>query len=416
MADAIRDNNFVPNMLMESSTTPGLTLNVKGDEVTGRLLVDTATGAGTVTDVSVVTANGFAGTVATSTTTPAITLTTTVMGVLKGDGTTISTATPGTDYTALAFKTIAVSGQSDIVADSAADTLTLVGSGVTITTNAATDTITFTVAGGGSGTVTNVASADGSITVTNPTTTVDLAVVKSPKLTTARTIGGVSFDGTANITVATATGGFTVSGGNLALGTNSITMSGSIGVTGTRVTKLWATDLESTNMPTVGGTAILTSLTAPQFTTIELGAASDTTLSRVSAGVIAVEGVTIPTISSTSTITNKRNQPRIVSAASYTTDTGSSLDVSTTDIFVITAQAGALKFNNPGGTPVQGEKLIIRIKDNGTARALTYDTQFRASSDLALPTTTVISKTLYMGFIYNSTDTKWDLLAVLNNF
>lgn len=66
-------------------------------------------------------------------------------------------------------------------------------------------------------------------------------------LQNARTIGGVSFDGTANITVATATGGFTVSGGNLALGTNSITMSGSIGVTGTRVTKGWFTDLEVTN-------------------------------------------------------------------------------------------------------------------------------------------------------------------------
>jgi hypothetical protein len=42
--------------------------------------------------------------------------------------------------------------------------------------------------GGGGGTVTSVASADGSITVTNPTTTADLAVVKAPKLTTARTI------------------------------------------------------------------------------------------------------------------------------------------------------------------------------------------------------------------------------------
>jgi len=46
------------------------------------------------------------------------------------------------------FKTIAVSGQSDVVADSSTDTLTLVGSGVTITTNAATDTITFTAAAG----------------------------------------------------------------------------------------------------------------------------------------------------------------------------------------------------------------------------------------------------------------------------
>lgn len=63
-----------------------------------------------------------------------------------------------------------------------------------------------------------------------------------------------------------------------------------IGATATRVTKGWFTDIESTNMPTVGGVAILSSLTAPQFTTIELGHASDTTISRVSAGLIAVEG------------------------------------------------------------------------------------------------------------------------------
>ncbi len=43
------------------------------------------------------------------------------------------------------FRTISVSGQSDVVADNTADTLTLVaGTGITITTNAATDTITFT--------------------------------------------------------------------------------------------------------------------------------------------------------------------------------------------------------------------------------------------------------------------------------
>jgi hypothetical protein len=47
------------------------------------------------------------------------------------------------------FKTIAVSGQSNVVADSGIDTLTLVGSGVTITTDASTDTITFTASGGG---------------------------------------------------------------------------------------------------------------------------------------------------------------------------------------------------------------------------------------------------------------------------
>jgi hypothetical protein len=53
-----------------------------------------ATGSGgTVTSVSVVSANGFAGTVATSTTTPAITLTTSITGLLYGNGTALAAAT-----------------------------------------------------------------------------------------------------------------------------------------------------------------------------------------------------------------------------------------------------------------------------------------------------------------------------------
>jgi hypothetical protein len=55
-------------------------------------------GSGTVTSASVVSANGFAGTVATATTTPAITISTSITGVLKGNGTAISAATSGTDY------------------------------------------------------------------------------------------------------------------------------------------------------------------------------------------------------------------------------------------------------------------------------------------------------------------------------
>jgi hypothetical protein len=56
---------------------------------------------GTVTSVSVVSANGFAGTVATATTTPAITLTTSVTGLLKGNGTAISAAVANVDYVPL---------------------------------------------------------------------------------------------------------------------------------------------------------------------------------------------------------------------------------------------------------------------------------------------------------------------------
>ena len=74
--------------------------------VTGRVDVDALTvggspvtaSNGTVTTASVVSANGFAGTVATPTTTPAVTLKTTVTGVVKGNGTAISAATSGTDY------------------------------------------------------------------------------------------------------------------------------------------------------------------------------------------------------------------------------------------------------------------------------------------------------------------------------
>lgn len=60
----------------------------------------TPSSSGTVTTVSVVSANGLAGTVANATTTPAITLSTSITGILKGNGTAISAGTSGTDYSA----------------------------------------------------------------------------------------------------------------------------------------------------------------------------------------------------------------------------------------------------------------------------------------------------------------------------
>ena len=73
----------------------------------------------------------------------------TTTGLLKASSGVLAQAVADTDYTANSFKTIAVSGQSDVVADSAADTLTLAaGSGITITTDASTDTVTFAASGG----------------------------------------------------------------------------------------------------------------------------------------------------------------------------------------------------------------------------------------------------------------------------
>lgn len=73
-----------------TGTWPNQTINATGG----------GGGSGTVTSASVVSANGFAGTVANATTTPAITLSTSITGVLKGNGTALSAATAGTDYVA----------------------------------------------------------------------------------------------------------------------------------------------------------------------------------------------------------------------------------------------------------------------------------------------------------------------------
>lgn len=234
-----------------------------------------------------------------------------------------------------------------------------------------------------------------SLTLTNATGLPIAGLVASTS--TALGVGSIELGHATDTTITR------VSAGVVAIeGANILVSGGALG------TPASGTLTNATGLPVAGITS--STSTALGVGSLELGHASDTTLSRSAAGVLAVEGVVIPSISSTNTITNKRNQPRIVSAASYTTDTGTSLDVSTTDIFVITAQAGALLFNAPGGTPVQGERLVIRIKDNGTARALTWNAVFRAMGT-ALPSTTVLSKTLYLGFFYNSTDTKWDLVA-----
>lgn len=226
-------------------------------------------------------------------------------------------------------------------------------------------------------------------------------------LQNARTIGGVSFDGTANITVSTATGGFTVSGGNLALGANSLTMTGSLAATGSRVTKGWFTDIESTNMPTVGGTAILTSLTAPTFNTIELGTGqTDTTLSRSSAGVLAVEGVVVPTVSSTNTLTNKAITQRVVTT---TDDSTAVIDVAVTDDYELSAIANNTTFSTTG-SPTDGQKLTIRWKDAGVSKTLTWDAIFVAIG-VALPSSTTPGKWQYVSCKYNSGAAKFHVLG-----
>jgi len=108
------------------------------------------------------------------------------------------------------------------------------------------------------------------------------------------------------------------------------------------------------------------------------------------------------------TLTNKRIQPRNVTATTATTLTP---DVSVGDIYAYTALASALTINAPIGTPTNGEKLIFRLLDNGTSRALTWNATYTVIG-VTLPTATTISKTTYVGCIYNANNTRWDVIAV----
>jgi hypothetical protein len=100
--------------------------------------------------------------------------------------------------------------------------------------------------------------------------------------------------------------------------------------------------------------------------------------------------------------------PRVTTTTSSSTPTPSA---ATDDEYALTALAAAATFAAPTGSPAHGQHLIIRVKDNGTARTLAWNAIYRAMG-VTLPSTTVISKTLYVAMIYNSTDVKWDVLGI----
>ena len=108
--------------------------------------------------------------------------------------------------------------------------------------------------------------------------------------------------------------------------------------------------------------------------------------------------------------TNTGDQTFLDARVQSVTSSATVTPISTNDLIKITSQAVGLTLANPTGTFTEGQALMIRIKDNGTARTIAFDTNYRAIG-VTLPTTTVISKTMYLGIIYNSTDSKWDIVG-----
>lgn len=223
--------------LVNDNATPGNSFYYGTDAGGTKGFFSINAGTGSVTTVSVVSANGFAGTVATATSTPAITLSTTITGVLKGNGTAISSATVGTDYSvgtsglatgilkstaSTGALSIAVSGTDYAPATSGSSILYGNGSGgfsnVTIGSGLSFITGTLT-ASGGTGTVTTVSvvTANGiSGSVANATTT--------PAITL--TLGAITPTSVNGLTITTTTGTLSITNGKTVTINNTLTFAG----------------------------------------------------------------------------------------------------------------------------------------------------------------------------------------------
>ncbi len=121
---------------------------------------------------------------------------------------------------------------------------------------------------------------------------------------------------------------------------------------------------------------------------------------------------TVVTLISAQTLQQKYMIPRTGTTATGTTITPT-VGSSGYDIYTVTALASDATIAVPSGTVSNTfVPLSLRIKDNGTARALTWNAIYRFPADIIAPTTTVVGATLYVQFRWNLTDSKWDCVSV----
>jgi hypothetical protein len=198
---------------------------------------------------------------------------------------------------------------------------------------------------------------------------------------------------------------------NLAAGELALNIAdGKLYYNDTGVIKLLASNAASTPVSDISfGT---TGLTPATSTTGSVTVAGTLAIANGGTGATTLAGAFIPTFSSTDTLTNKRITLRVNAQTSIASPWAWNSDSFDQQSF--SALANALTINADAGTPTDGQKTMFRFKDNGTAQALTWTTgtakSFRAVG-VTLPTTTIVNKTLYVGCIYNSLDSRWDVVA-----
>lgn len=115
-------------------------------------------------------------------------------------------------------------------------------------------------------------------------------------------------------------------------------------------------------------------------------------------------------LSTSQTLSNKAVLQRTVTlTASSNTYTPNS---STADLVRITSPTANFTVANDIGSPIDGQKILMRILSGATAYSATWGTAYISSGVASLPTTLVASKTITCGFIYDLHASAWVLIAV----
>ncbi len=137
---------------------------------------------------------------------------------------------------------------------------------------------------------------------------------------------------------------------------------------------------------------------------------ADKVVQALGTGFIAggwLDPTVIPTVSSTSTLTNKRVTRRVVTLVDAATV---AVNADNMDVGNLTTTQN-FTLDDPTGTPTDGQLLEIRIKSAG-AYTIAYDTLYAATDDLALPAvTSSASKWDRLLFEWNADSGAWEILA-----